>query len=226
VTPKPERDPAPTPHQPLAPSRARNVPSTDWQRSRGWWSRRGKKSAFLWRLDTVSLGKHQRNGVESQDKPSTTAQRIGAHVESTMTRPPCLSLYTCAPFSLAIDRAGPARSTPFLCSCAKKRGGAPKKRAYGCRHGTCSVPPASPTDSKPQHPHRLRQADLSAQTTTRPRPKSGEERNDHQSSSAHADGGAAEVKKRFSLAARHRFFGQAPKKWGRIAGQGNENLPT
>ena len=53
-----------------------------------------------------------------------------------------------------------ADSTPFLCSCAKKRGGAPKKRAYGCRHGSCSVPPASPTDSKPQHPSRLRQADF------------------------------------------------------------------
>ena len=53
-----------------------------------------------------------------------------------------------------------ARSTPFLCSCAKKRGGAPKKRAFGCRHGSCSVPPASPTDSKPQHHSRLRQADF------------------------------------------------------------------
>ena len=60
-----------------------------------------------------------------------------------------------------------ARSTPFLCSCAKKRGGAPKKRAYGCRHGSCSVPPASPTDSKPQHHSRLRQADLSARSTHR-----------------------------------------------------------
>src|SRR5699024_3032956 len=58
-----------------------------------------------------------------------------------------------------------ARSTPFLCSCAKKRGGAPKKRAFGCRHGSCSVPPASPTDSKPQHHSRLRQADLSARST-------------------------------------------------------------
>ena len=60
-----------------------------------------------------------------------------------------------------------ARSTPFLCSCAKKRGGAPKKRAYGCRHGRCWVPPASPTDSKPQHHSRLRQADLSARSTHR-----------------------------------------------------------
>ena len=68
-----------------------------------------------------------------------------------------------------------ARSTPFLCSCAKKRGGAPKKRASGCRHGSCSVPPASPTNSKPQHHSRLRQADLSARSTTNPLPKSGED---------------------------------------------------
>ena len=40
------------------------------------------QSAFLWRLDTVSLGKHQRNGVESQDRPSTPSQRIGAHVQT------------------------------------------------------------------------------------------------------------------------------------------------
>ena len=66
-----------------------------------------------------------------------------------------------------------ARSTPFLCSCAKKRGGAPKKRAYGCRHGGCSVPPASPTDSKPQHHRRLRQADLSARSTPQAPPQVG-----------------------------------------------------
>ena len=72
-----------------------------------------------------------------------------------------------------------ARSTPFLCSCAKKRGGAPKKRAFGCRHGSCSVPPASPTNTKPQRHSRLRQADLSARSTTNPLPKSGEERPDY-----------------------------------------------
>ena len=66
-----------------------------------------------------------------------------------------------------------ARSTPFLCSCAKKRGGAPKKRAYGCRHGGCWVPPASPTDSKPQHHSRLRQADLSARSTHQAPPQVG-----------------------------------------------------
>ena len=176
------------------------------------------------------MGKHQRNGVESQDRPSTTAQRIGAHAESTMTRPPCLSLYTCAPFSWAIDRAGPARSTPFLCSCAKKRGGAPKKRAFGCRHGSCSVPPASPTNSKPQHHRRLRQADLSARSTHRVQTNLT-----HQfvplgltpnGRGGWAHQGDVEASKRFSLAARHRFFGQAPKKWGRIARQANDNLPT
>ena len=104
-----------------------------------------------------------------------------------------------------------ARSTPFLCSCAKKRGGAPKKRAFGCRHGSCSVPPASPTNSKPQHPSRLRQADLSAQSTPQAPPQVGRGTYSPQSSSAHANGGATGVKRRFSLAARHRFFGQAPK---------------
>ena len=47
-----------------------------------------------------------------------------------------------------------------------------------------------------------------------------------QSSSAHANGGATRVKKRFSLAARHRFFGQAPKKWDRMAGQSNDHRPA
>ena len=78
--------PAPAPHQPLPQVGRGTYSPPRQQRSRGWWSRRGKKSAFLWRLDTVSLGKHQRNGVESQGRPTTTSQRIGAHAESTMTR--------------------------------------------------------------------------------------------------------------------------------------------
>ena len=105
------------------------------------------QSAFLWRLDTVSLGKHQRNGVEWQQGATTTTQGNGAHAQSPDNH---------------------------------------------------QAPPQS-------------RAKMS---------------NDHRGRSAHANGGAAGVKKRFSLAARHRFFGQAPKKWGRIAGQGNENLPT
>ena len=51
------------------------------ERSREWWSRRGKKGAFLWRLDTVSLGKHQGNGVERQDRAANTTQRNGAHAQ-------------------------------------------------------------------------------------------------------------------------------------------------
>ena len=106
-----------------------------------------------------------------------------------------------------------ADSTPFLCSCAKKRGGAPKKRAFGCRHGSCLVPPASPTDSKPQHHSRLRQADFAwpiyppgiNQLDAPIRPVG-----------AYAQMGEAggptkgmwRLQKRFSLAARHRFFWQ------------------
>ena len=106
-----------------------------------------RQSAFLWRLDTVSLGKHQRNGVERQDKPSTTTQRIGAPAPSPRHPP------TPAPSR--------AKMTPV-----------------------------------------------------------------HRGSSAHANGGATGVERRFSLAARHRFFGQAPKKWGRKAGQAIDHLPT
>ena len=51
------------------------------------------QSAFLWRLDTVSLGKHQRNGVERQGKVKTPAQRIGAHAEGTKEKYPPPQLY-------------------------------------------------------------------------------------------------------------------------------------
>ena len=63
-------------------------------------------------------------------------------------------------------------------------------------------------------------------TSTSPAPSRAKMSKDNRGSSAHANGGATRVKKRFSLAARHRFFGQAPKKWGRIAGKANENHPT
>ena len=57
-------------------------------------------------------------------------------------------------------------------------------------------------------------------------PQVGRETSRLPTGSAHANGGAAGVKKRLSLAARHRFFGQAPKKWGRTAGQAIDHLPT
>ena len=124
-----------------------------------------------------------------------------------------------------------ADSTPFLCSCAKKRGGAPKKRAYGCRHGSCSVPPASPTDSKPQHHSRLRQADFAWPIYP---PCTNQLDAPICPVGAYAQMGEAggptklmwRLQRRFSLAARHRFFGQAPKKWGRKAGQAKNHRPT
>ena len=73
---------APDTHQPSPKSGEDDPRPPRQKRSREWWSRRGKKSAFLWRLDTVSLGKHQRNGVERQGKATTTSQSIGAHAPS------------------------------------------------------------------------------------------------------------------------------------------------
>ena len=91
-------------------------------------------------------------------------------------------------------------STPFLCARAKKWGGTGSRGRRLLTNKTAHTyqPPAKV-----------------GRGTPRP-----------QSSSAHADGGAAKVKKRFSLAARHRFFGQAPKKWGRMAAGANDHLPT
>ena len=69
-------------------------------------------------------------------------------------------------------------------------------------------------------------AHVTAPDKHQPPAKVGRETSRLPTCSAHANGGATEVKKRLSLAARHRFFGQAPKKWGRIAGQANDHLPT
>ena len=125
----------------------------------------GGSTPFLW-ASTKEMGSKGRTGIDHL--PTYRRTRRKCNDEAALS-----CAVTCAPFSWAIDRAGPARSTPFLCSCAKKRGGAPKKRAYGCRHGTCTVPPASPTDSKPQHHRRLRQADLSARSTHQALPQVG-----------------------------------------------------
>ncbi len=130
-------------------------------------------------FDPISLVLAQRNGVEPPKKSAflpwrlhhsreryksvvyTFLARLGAGAGA------CRGVVRVRRFLGRCVVAPTARSTPFLCSCAKKRGGAPKKRAYGCRHGGCWVPPASPTDSKPQHHSRLRQADLSARSTHR-----------------------------------------------------------
>ena len=63
-------------------------------------------------------------------------------------------------------------------------------------------------------------------TRTSPLPKSGEERLVYRLAALTRMVEPPGQKKRFSLAARHRFFGQAPKKWGRKAGQAIDHLPT
>ena len=119
-----------------------------------------------------------------------------------------------------------ASSTPFLCSCAKKRGGAPKKRAFGCRHGRCWVPPASPTDSKPQHHHRLRQADLSARSTHQAPPQVGRGTSRPPTCSAHADGGAAKVKKAPFFGGSTPFLWASTKEMGSNGRTGHRPPPS
>ena len=205
--------------------------SSSWERRAGPTSSRGgsQKRVSLG-LHPVSLRKSKEMGWNGQHGPQHTSQRNGAHVESPMTRPPCLARSRVRRFPGQKSPLPAAHSTPFLCSCAKKRGGAPKKRAYGCRHGSCSVPPASPTDSKPQHHSRLRQADFAWPIYP---PCTNQLDSPICPVGAYAQmgeaGGPTKVmwrrQKRFSLAARHRFFGQAPKKWGRKAGKAIDHRP-
>ena len=98
-------------------------------------------------------------------------------------------------------------STPFLCARAKKWGGTGSRgRRLLPRETAHTHNP--PTSAKAPPPSRAKMSPV------------------YRGSSAHADGGAAGVKKRFSLAARHRFFGQAPKKWGRKAAGGSDHHPA
>ena len=97
-------------------------------------------------------------------------------------------------------------STPFLWASTKEM-------VSNRRTGHRPPPNVSAHTQKPADPHQ-------------PPPQVGRGTSRPPTCSAHADGGANRVKKRFSLAARHRFFGQAPKKWGRKAGQANAPLPT
>ncbi len=100
------------------------------QRSREWWSRRGKKSAFLWRLDTVSLGKHQRNGVERQQGATTTAQGNGAHVQSHRQGESLIcAFYVCAVLSGNRPR-WPCRFHPISLLLRKETGWSPKETRF------------------------------------------------------------------------------------------------
>ena len=125
---------------------------------------------FLWCLPKETVSSRQRKALfylgGSTIRVSATASVVVTHLRPTWGRGlvGVGGLVRVRRFLGRCVVAPTANSTPFLCSCAKKRGGAPKKRAYGCRHGSCWVPPASPTDSKPQHHSRLRQADLSARS--------------------------------------------------------------
>ena len=214
MTPKPERAPAPAPHQP-PPQVGRGTYSPPTGSAHADGGATGVKKAlffggstpFLW-ASTKEMGSNCRAGQRPPPKET-------AHTQKAKTRPPCLSLCTCAPFSWVEVPPPTARSTPFLCSCAKKRGGAPKKRAFGCRHGSCSVPPASPTDSKPQHPSQLRQADLSPRSTHQaPSPSRAKMSNDNRGSSAHANGGATGVKKALFFGGSTPFLWASTKEMG------------
>ena len=143
-----------------APSRARNVPSTEAAALTRMVEPPGQKSAFLWRLDTVSLGKHQRNGVEKQQGPSTPSQRIGAHAESAMTRPPCLCFVRVRRYVGRWFLACPAFRPHFFGACPKKRCRAAKEKRFEASTSPWWARPPLPFGSKPQRDELVRQVDL------------------------------------------------------------------
>ena len=119
-----------------------------------------------------------------------------------------------------MGEAGGTEQLPWRHPKARFFGAPPRFFAQEQRNGVESA-----VGGNDPHP-RNRRTRRKPQTSTSPSPSRAKMSKDNRGRSAHANGGAAGVKKRFSLAARHRFFGQAPKKWGRIAGQGNDHLPT
>ena len=100
---------------------------------------------FLWCLPKETVSSRQRKALfylgGSTIRVSATASVVATHLRPTWGGAWWVSGdCACAPFSWAEVSPPTANSTPFLCSCAKKRGGAPKKRAYGCRHGSMFGP--------------------------------------------------------------------------------------
>ncbi len=90
---------------------------------------RAKKRVSLG-LHPVSLGKHQRNGVESQHRPSTTSQRIGAHAESQRKGGTLFAPFTCAPFSWAEVFPPCCQFHPISLLLLKETGWSPKETRF------------------------------------------------------------------------------------------------
>ena len=122
------------------------------------------------------------------------------HVSRTRTKQrqgsTLFALCTCAPFPWAKAAAPCCPFHPISLLLRKETGWSPKETRFWVPPRQLSVPPASPTNSKPQHSSRLPQADLSARSTHQsPRPSRAKMSKDNRGSSAHANGGATKVKK-------------------------------
>ena len=108
------------------PSRARNVPTTDWQRSRDRWSRQGKKAPFfgcstpfLW-ASTKEMGSNRRAG---QRPPS----KVSAHTYKAKTRRHLICAVTSAPFPRAEVSSPYCSFHPISLLLRKKTGWSPKE---------------------------------------------------------------------------------------------------
>jgi len=132
-----------------------------------------RSTPFLWCLPKETVSSRQRKALfypgGSTIRVSAAASVDGTHLRPTFAGGWCWSGdCTCAPFPWVEVSSPYCQFHPISLLLRKETGWSPKETRL-------RVPPASPTDSKPQHHRRLRQADLSAQITTIPLPKSGED---------------------------------------------------
>ena len=148
-----------------------------------------------------------------------------AHVQSAMTRPPCPSLCTCAPLPWAKAAVPYCPFHPISLLLRKETGWSPKETRFWAPPRDMFGPTRLSHELEAPTSQPTASSRLERPVNHQAPPQVGRGTNSLPTCSAHADGGDTGVKKRFSLAARHRFFGQAPKKWGRKAGQGNDYLP-
>ena len=179
------------------------------------------------RFDPISLVLAQRNGVEPPKKSAFLPRRLHHPRERC-----CLGRRdssspdlgegpwrlsgdcACAPFLWAKVADSYCPFHPISLLLRKETGWSPKETRLRVPPRGLLGPAASPTDSKPQHHSRLRQADLSARSTTKPSPSRAKMSNDHRGRSAHADGGDTGVKKALFFGGSTPFLWASTKEMG------------
>ena len=185
-----------------------------------------RSTPFLWCLPKETVSSRQRKALfypgGSTIRVSASASVIFTHLRPTLGRGGCV----CA-VSLGRSLFPLLPVPPHFFSLAQRNGVEPQRNALmGAATGGVGSRPPLPRTRSPNITADCVKLTLPGRLTNRPQTNLT-----HQfvplgltpnGRGGRAHQGDVEASKRFSLAARHRFFGQAPKKWGRMAGQAND----